>query len=115
MRSLSDGFVGKYDTCCLGESVVAVGPPSGLSHVGNPYSRRAFQRGAVGVQRRPVHHGVTDAARPGGVSAAFAQAGLMADQDLVRAEGVPVGAARWWVGDPLPVCCLNSSPSTSQG
>jgi hypothetical protein len=41
------------------------------------------------------------------VPAAVAEAGLMAYQDLVRAEAVPVRAACRRVDDPLPVCCLN--------
>jgi hypothetical protein len=27
----------------------------------------------------------------------------MADEDLIRAEGMAVGAARWWSGHPAPV------------
>jgi hypothetical protein len=41
----------------------------------------------VCVERRPVHRGVAAAARPGGVSAAVAEAGLVADEDLAGAEG----------------------------
>ena len=55
------------------------------------------------IERRPVHDGVAGAAMPGGVStAAVAEAGDMPDEDLIRAEGVPVGAAGWWLGYPLP-------------
>jgi hypothetical protein len=40
---------------------------------------------------------------PAGVPAAtVSEADDVSDEDLVRAEGVPVGAACWWVGDPLP-------------
>jgi hypothetical protein len=31
------------------------------------------------------------------------EAGLMADEDLVRAAGVSIGAVGRWVCDPLPV------------
>ena len=34
--------------------------------------------------------------------AAVPEAGLVADQDLVGAERVPVRASRWRVGDPIP-------------
>ena len=45
---------------------------------------------------------------PGGVfSAAVAEAGGVADEDLVGAEGVAVGASRRWVSDPLPARGLN--------
>jgi hypothetical protein len=38
---------------------------------------------------------------PGGVSAAaVAEAGDVADEDLVGAEGAAIRATRWWVGDP---------------
>jgi len=57
----------------------------------------------VGVEWRAVHGLVACAARPGGVPAAVAEAGLMADQDLARAKGVAVRAARRRVGDPLSV------------
>jgi hypothetical protein len=49
-----------------------------------------------------VHRLVACAARPRGVPAAVTEAGLVAEQDLVRAEGVTVGAARRWLRDPLP-------------
>ena len=55
------------------------------------------------VQRWPVHHSVAAAAVPGGVStAAVSEAGDVPDEDLVRAEPVPVGAAARRSGDPLP-------------
>ena len=41
----------------------------------------------MGVERRPVHRLIAGAARPGGVPAAVAEAGLMADEDLVRGRG----------------------------
>jgi len=45
----------------------------------DPHGRRPFQRRAVGVHRRPVHHAITRPAVPAGVpSAAVAEAGLMA-------------------------------------
>ena len=55
------------------------------------------------VDRRPVDGLVACAARPGGVSAAVTEAGLMAHQDFVCAEGVAVWAACRRVNDPLPV------------
>ena len=54
------------------------------------------------IERRPIHRLIAAAARPGGVPAAVAEAGLMTHQDLVGAEGVAVGAVRGWVIDPLP-------------
>ena len=54
------------------------------------------------VERRPVRRLIALAACPGGVPAAVTEAGDMSDEDLVRAEGVPVGAAGWWLGYPLP-------------
>ena len=42
------------------------------------------------------------AACPGGVPAAMPEAELVADQDLIRAERVPVRTSRRWVCDPLP-------------
>ena len=45
----------------------------------------------MGVERRPVHRLVACAACPGGVAAAVTEAGVMADEDLVGAEWVPVG------------------------
>ena len=51
-------------------------------------------------QRWPVHQRVAVSAVPGGVSAtAVAEAGGVADEDLVGAEGVAVGASRRWVAD----------------
>ena len=44
---------------------------------------------------------------PTGVPAAVTEASLMANEDLVRAERVAVGASRRWVGDPLPARGLN--------
>ena len=63
---------------------------------------RPIQRRAVHVERRPVHGLVAHAAGPGGVPAAMAEAGDVTDQDVVRPEGVAVGASRGWVGDPSP-------------
>ena len=56
----------------------------------------------MGVERRPIHHGIAGSAGPGGVSAAVAEAGLMPDQNFAGAEHMPVGAPRRWAGDPLP-------------
>jgi hypothetical protein len=47
----------------------------------------------VGVERRPVHRLIACAARPGRVSAAVTEAGLVADEDLARAERVTIRAA----------------------
>jgi len=55
------------------------------------------QRGAVRVQRWPVHHGIAGAAVPAGVSAAVVpEAGDMPNEDLVsrqRVTGFPHDAA----------------------
>ena len=62
----------------------------------------------VRIQRWPVHQRVAGSAMPGGVfAAAVAEAGGVADEDLVRAARVAVGASRRWVGDPLPARGLN--------
>ena len=46
------------------------------------------------VESRPIYDGVAGAAVPGGVSAAaVTEAGAVTDEDLVRAEGVAVGAS----------------------
>jgi hypothetical protein len=45
---------------------------------------------------------------PAGVSAAVAKACLVGDQDLVRAERVPVGESRGRMRDPLPGRGLNA-------
>jgi hypothetical protein len=68
----------------------------------NPHSRRPIETCAAGVERWPVHRLVAAAACPGGVSAAVAEARLVADEDLVGAERVTVRAAALWVDDPLP-------------
>jgi len=47
----------------------------------------------VRVERRPGRRLIARAARPCGVAAAVAEARPMADQDLVRAERVAVGAS----------------------
>ena len=69
---------------------------------GDAHGRWPVECRAVGVERRPVHRLIACAAGPGGVPAAVAEAGLMADEDLAGAELVPVRASRRWVGDPLP-------------
>jgi hypothetical protein len=56
----------------------------------------------VRIERRPVHRDVALSACPGGVTAAVTEAGLMPDEHLAGAEGVPVGGSRWRVEDPLP-------------
>ena len=53
---------------------------------------KSFSRGGWSLIAYP--------ACPGCVPAAVAQVCLVADQDLVRAERVAVGASRGWVGDP---------------
>jgi len=44
----------------------------------DPHCRRAIERRAVNVERRPVQRLIACAACPGGVSAAVPEAGLMA-------------------------------------
>jgi hypothetical protein len=40
---------------------------------------------------------------PAGVSStAVSEAGDVSDEDLIRSERVPIRAAGWWSGDPLP-------------
>jgi hypothetical protein len=56
----------------------------------------------VRVHRRPVHRLIALSARPRCVPAAVTEARLVPYEDLIRAEGVPVGASRRWVDDPLP-------------
>ncbi len=54
------------------------------------------------VKRRPVHHGVAGSAVPGGVpAAAVTETGDIADEDLIGAEGVPVGASGGRFGRPF--------------
>jgi len=55
----------------------------------------------VCVERWPVHRLVTGAARPRGVPATVAEAGLVTDKDLVGAKLVAVRASRRGMGDPL--------------
>ena len=56
----------------------------------------------MSVERRPVHHGVAGSAVPGGVSAAaVTETSHVADEDLVGAEGVPVGASAGCFSHPL--------------
>jgi hypothetical protein len=70
--------------------------------------RRPFERRAVSAHRRPVGHGIASLTPPATVSAAaVSKAGDVPDEDLVRAEAVPVRAARRWTGDPT------SRPSSS--
>jgi hypothetical protein len=64
----------------------------------DPHGRRPFQRRSVRVERWTVHRLIGCAARPRGVPAAVPEASLMPDEHLVRAESVPVGAARRRVG-----------------
>jgi hypothetical protein len=81
----------------------------------DPHRRRPFQRRAMSVERRPVHHGVAGAAMPAGVpTAAVTEAGDVADQDLIRAECVPVWAARRRAGHPLAVGRLDQLAEHNQ-
>jgi hypothetical protein len=66
------------------------------------HRRWPVQACAVDVEWRPVHRLVTRAAGRRSVPAAVTETRLTTDQDLVGAEGMPVGAASRWVGDPLP-------------
>jgi len=61
----------------------------------------------VSVERRPADHGIAGSAVPAGVSAAVAEAGDMADEDLVRAERVTVRAAARRPRHPLAIRGLN--------
>lgn len=63
-----------------------------LRAVGDPHNRRPVECRAVRVGRRPVDRLIAYAACPGGVPASVPETSLMTQQDLVRAEGVPV---RW--------------------
>jgi hypothetical protein len=58
---------------------------------GDPHGRWSLERRAVSVQRRTVDSVIAHPACPGCVPAAVAQACLVADQDLVRAERWPLG------------------------
>ena len=78
------------------------GSPASVHIGGDPHSCWPVECLAVCVARRPVHGLVAGAAGPGGVSAAVAEAGLMADEDLAGAEPVTVRAVQPWVGDPVP-------------
>jgi len=57
----------------------------------------------VGVHRRPIHGLIACAALRGGVSAAVAGARDVSDEDLIRAQCVPVRASRRQARDPLAV------------
>jgi hypothetical protein len=70
--------------------------------VGDTNYRRPVECRAVGVERRPVHRGIALSAGPGSVSAAVLKAVDVSNEDLVRPEGVSVGASARWVHDPLP-------------
>jgi hypothetical protein len=61
----------------------------------------------VRIERWPVHRLIAFAARPRGVPATVAKAGLMPHPYLTGPEPVAVGASRRWVGDPLPGCGLH--------
>ena len=70
----------------------------------DPERRRSLQGGAMGVQVWPVYHRLARAAVPSGVSAAaVAEAGDMPDENLIRAEGMSVGAFARWLGHPFTV------------
>ena len=65
-------------------------------------------------KRRPVHHGIAASAMLRGVAATpVAEAGNVDDEDLVRTEPMPVGAASGWSGDPLAVLVCAGSPGTA--
>ena len=57
----------------------------------------------MSVERWPVHRLIAFSACPCGVPAAAAEAGLMANQHLARAEAVPVRAVGdgWFIHFPL--------------
>jgi hypothetical protein len=74
---------------------------------GDPHRRRPIECLAVRVERRTEHGPIVRSACPGGEAAAVPEARLVADEDLVGAEGVSVGAVRGWVSDPLPGRCLH--------
>jgi hypothetical protein len=59
------------------------------------------------VERRSKRHGVARPAHPQSVAAAVSEASLMSNEDLIRAEAMPVGAPGRGAGDPLPVRRLN--------
>jgi hypothetical protein len=60
----------------------------------------------VGVERRPVNRLIAGAAMPAGVSAAaVTEAGDVADEDLIRAERVPVGALAGCFAHPFASGC----------
>jgi hypothetical protein len=80
-------------------SLVAVALSIALT--GDPHRRRSIEASAECVQRWPVDRLITYAAGPRGVPAAVTETGLMTHEALVRAEGVPVGASRRRVDDPL--------------
>jgi hypothetical protein len=57
----------------------------------------------VSVEGRPVEHGIACSAVPARVTASgVTEAGDMANEDLIRAERVAVGASRGRMRDPLP-------------
>ena len=66
----------------------------------------------MGVDWRPVHRLIATAARPGGVSAAVAEARDVPNEDLVRAERVAVGQRTGGRVIHLPSVVCTSSPST---
>jgi hypothetical protein len=57
--------------------------------------RRPVERAAVRIQRRAENRRIAGAARPGGVAAAVAEAGLVADEHLAGAEGVGRAGSAW--------------------
>jgi hypothetical protein len=66
----------------------------------------------VSIERWPVHSLLACAACPGGVSAAVAEAGLVADEDFAGAEGVSGHRVGGWVIH-FPAVVCTSSPSTT--
>ena len=76
--------------------------------VGESHLRRPLECGAVRAHRRPIHHGITRTAVPACVAAAaMSEAGDMPDEDLIRAEWMPVRASARRLGNPLAVRCLH--------
>jgi hypothetical protein len=97
---------------CSAGGVRGDGP---ISHIHRELIRTAagpLEGCAVCVQRWPVHRFAAGAAVPGGVpAAAMPEARDVADEDLVGAETVPVGAAPGGLVIHLPSTARTSCPS----
>jgi hypothetical protein len=75
---------------------------------GNPHGSPALRAPCSECSSAARGHGIASLTPPATVSAAaVSKAGDVPDEDLVRAEAVPVRAARRWTGDPT------SRPSSS--